>query len=247
MRTGRRGLRPGPRAWRVLAPLLALAAACTFPDVTFLEPGPGTDAGGDGGGIGIDAGLEGASPVDGSAVDGDAADADPPDLRFDASGVDAAPRTDAEAPVDASSCDGGPWKCDCDHDGFLDDACVTREVAAGRDGGFEAGTRPGDCDDLDPVRNPAAGPRSDLPRPGAPGKAGDWNCDGVVDRNPPALACKAPTKLGAAIIGCNGGTDGYLAATACGETNDVWTCPSSLLNGACDPTVAQPSVKATCK
>src|SRR6185295_12149531 len=118
----------------------------------------------------------------------------PPDIRFDAAGLEDAPsRSDSEAPVDQGSCPTS-WKCDCDKDLFLDDDCVAKELDAGRDGGYEAGSKPHDCDDLDPVRYPGAKARSDVPRPGAPGMPGDWNCDGTVTRYPPPLKCAAPTK-----------------------------------------------------
>jgi hypothetical protein len=221
------------RVLRLAAPIFLIGAACTFPDVEFLTPGSdgGTSSSSGSGGPGGEAGPDGQ----------------PPDIRFDAAGLgDVATRSDSEAPVDKGTCPTS-WKCDCDKDLFLDDECVRTEIEAGRDGGFEAGSKPGDCDDLDPVRNPEAGPRSDVPRQGAPGTPGDWNCDGTVTRNPLKLKCAEPSKVGGAIVGCNGGTDGYLADTECGETNDVWTCPTTLIGGKCDPTIATTGVKATCQ
>ena len=211
------------------SPLVGIGAACTFPEVNFLT------AGGDSGG----------SSSGSSGPGGDSGgDGQPPDIRFDAASVgDVAARSDSEAPVDVGTCPTS-WKCDCDKDLYLDDTCLEAELDAGRDGGFEAGSKPGDCDDLDPVRHPEAGLRSDPPRPGAPPPPGDWNCDNDVTRVPPPLKCGEPNGLG----GCTGGTDGFRAVTACGETNDVYTCPKSVAgNGNCEPTVSTTGVKATCQ
>ncbi|MDF2691861.1 MAG: hypothetical protein K0S65_244 [Labilithrix sp.] len=138
-------------------PLVAVGAACTFPDVTFGAAENNDAASEDGG-------------VDG----GDA------DSTFDAGDFgDVARRDDANQILDASACGAdGMIKCDCDDDEYADMNCDVD--AAGIVSKRGNPLRPGDCDDLDGLRHPNAGLTEAIPV----GHDGDWDCDGTVEREP---------------------------------------------------------------
>jgi hypothetical protein len=124
---------------------LVIGAACGFPDPVLLE-------------------LDGAPRPgpDGTLPDGALPDGNTP-----------GPDGEVDGGADADS---GPEPCarpcDCDEDGFLDEAC---------DGGT-------DCDDHDDRRKPDAGYRLEVPLVPA---SGDWNCNETVEREFPVgnLSC----------------------------------------------------------
>ncbi len=142
-------------------PLVVVAVACTFPDVTFSpssnDSGPGSDSPSNN----LDAPL---STTDANTFDGAV-----PDVAL----------RDSTIITDPSVCASKPT-CDCDGDGY-------RAADCGADAAhYDASLKPGDCDDLDVERHPEAGLRADIPK----GHEGDWNCDGFVDHTPPQnLTC----------------------------------------------------------
>lgn len=184
------------------APFVGVGVACSFPDVSFgsasvEEEDAATEAGSESRAEegGADGGLDAA----------DLADA------FDFG--DVATRDDANQVVDANAC-GDRSPCDCDGDGYLDIGCDAGPDAAG------LGKKPGDCDDLDPLRHPDALPTDAVPV----GHDGDWNCDGVVSRVPTAqIKCS-----GTGLTGCSGGP-GFLNKPTCGTKADVYSCEASGL------------------
>ncbi|MBX3207806.1 MAG: hypothetical protein KF764_22355 [Labilithrix sp.] len=182
------------------APLVIVGVACSFPEVTF------------GSGDGAEGGAE-AAPDD---AQGDAAT---DDVSFVA---DAVAREDGRGAImDASVCEARP-KCDCDDDGF---AAVDCDVdAAGLTSSKGAPLKLGDCDDLDPLRFPGQDYVSEVPEPG---KDGDWNCNDVVERFPPAKVTCAGNGLG----GCRG-NPGFLIEPVCGTAEDVYACEAQGI-GAC--------------
>jgi hypothetical protein len=137
-------------------PLVAVGAACTFPDVTF---GAAEDT---------DAATEGA--VDGGGTDSP----------FDVGDFgDVARRDDATQVVDANACGAdGMIKCDCDDDEYADINCDVD--ASGILSSKGNPLKPGDCDDLDGLRHPDAPLTYEIPV----GHDGDWNCDGTLEREP---------------------------------------------------------------
>lgn len=136
------------------AMMSAIAAACSFPDVTF-GTGGGAETGTDGttgdGASGDGAGGDGGSSGDGAIIE-------------------AATRTDATSKIPDGSCD-LLTSCDCDKDLHDRAGC---DSGVRRDSGV-------DCDDFDPLRNPSAGLTDEPPDEGQVPK-GDWNCDGRVDK-----------------------------------------------------------------
>ncbi len=132
--------------------------------------------------------------------------------------VDASKRTDATVRVEDMSACATRTPCDCDGDGFADVAC-----------GADAGTlKPGDCDDLDPLRFPGQGFVMDPP---PPGHDGDWNCDGieeVLPAMPPA--CTRPPNV------CLVGERGFSGRGRCGEVEDLRECGHDPLQpSGCGP------------
>ncbi len=191
------------------APFVVVGVACSFPDVSFGPPGAGDDD------AAREAGSEG--DVDGGTDAGDLSDV------FDFG--DVATRGDANQVVDASLCATKPL-CDCDEDGYLDIHCDAGVDAAG------PGMKPGDCDDLDPLRHPGAPLTDAVPV----GHDGDWDCDKEVERTPAAeIKCS-----GTGLTGCSGGP-GFLNKPTCGTSADVYSCEGSGLF-ACKPV---PKGKAT--
>ena len=177
------------------APFVVVGVACTFPDVSFGPPGSGDED------AAREAGSEGGA--DGGTDAADLADV------FDFG--DVATRDDANQVIDANACGDKPL-CDCDGDGYLDIHCDAGPDAAG------PGKKPGDCDDLDPLRYPGAPPTDAVPV----GHEGDWDCDGVVKRTPAAeIKCS-----GTGLTGCLGGP-GFLNKPACGTKADAYSCEAS--------------------
>lgn len=176
-----------------VAPLVVVAA-CAFPDVTF---GPGPDSN--------EAGTSDANaPERDAGRDVVGGDVDTGDVDTG----DVVTRNEASAVVDAGACEAGKPHCDCDNDGYGDIHCdVDASVL---------GLKLDDCDDLDPVRHPDQGFVAEVP---PPGRDGDWNCDGVVDRSPGNdLKCG-----GSGLGGCTGGS-GFVNAPSCGEKADFYSC-----------------------
>lgn len=130
--------------------------------------------------------------------------------------LDAATRGETTRRIeDAAQC-ASRTPCDCDDDGFADTACP-----------LDAGTllsargeplRPGDCDDLDPLRFPGQGFVADKP---PPGRDGDWNCDRVTEfpLEWGAPLCEQPSSGGA----CRE-FDVFIQKPACGEPNWIYRC-----------------------
>ena len=187
-----------------LAPLLVVAGACTFPDVTFA----------------VGAEADGGSSADGTAETSSFDGNSTQDVVIN----EATTRDDATAIVDASVCE-TRTRCDCDNDEYADKAC---DVDASSILSYKGNPlKPGDCDDLDPLRFPNA-PLRELP---PVGHEGDWNCNGVLEASPSRnLACG-----GNGTLGCTGGS-GYLGAPPCGTTADFYSCePQANILATCKP------------
>jgi len=221
----------------VVLPLLAVGAACTFPEVGF-----GTSA--DGGGV-----------SDGKTGDPDVrteAGADQPDGSSDASDASDSgntQRNDANAPIaDASVC-ATRTKCDCDLDNYRDEACALDAGA----GGFDASLLKGDCDDLDSLRNPGAGYRDEAPNPDGFPPPGDWNCSGAIEYKPDrgVTKCTRTVVVQGVSVNCSGPTDPFFfMEPKCGDVADLYTCPTKNLapfSEACNPQPFGSTLKQTCK
>lgn len=249
-------------AFVIAAPLVVVAAACSFPEVTF-----GPIAGPEGGtpdsptsttdspttdspGPTTDAPNTSDAMSDADAADPGALDAS--DL-FDGGAIDADTRKDGEdTVVDASICSTRPL-CDCDNDTYRDEACAQKAIDAG-DASLSSTLKPNDCDDREPLRNPGEDFHAD-PVPAGATHGGDWNCNTAVERKPPInLKCTA-TEVDVLLplphkeYKCGGGV-GYLGAPACGAVADTYTCPSGQLTKEADCFVTVPhttGVTANCK
>lgn len=156
------------------SPLLAIGAACSFPDVAF-APAGGTEAGTDSP-IGADGPIRG----EGGAV-GANEDVDPTGATMDASTV----------PDGGQRIEAGPAGCcDCDMDGFKPDA--------GTDAAACTSLPSQDCDDLNRYVVPGSGFVASATWDSPHTPKYDWNCDGVrtkqLDYNQP---CTDPNN-------CNG-------------------------------------------
>lgn len=200
-----------------VAPLLVVAAACSFPEVSFGEASA-EEAGAE---------EETGSP---EAAAPDVVDDDDPYRLPDGGSIgDVAVRDDATARVeDASGCEA---TCDCDNDGFLKIDCDAGEDASGK--------QPGDCDDLDPLRHPGAPYTAAEPV----GHDGDWDCDGRIDKLPkPNLKCS-----GVRLLGCSGGSGFIVDPACGTTADYYSCRPGSDLVGTCVPTPTGETVTATCK
>jgi hypothetical protein len=180
---------------------IALAAACGFPDPQ-LVPDDATETGPDG------TLPDGATTADGGegGAPFDAVEPDAPPPIGDAAGE--------KPPIDAN-CD----PCDCDGDGF-----IAADAAACPD----AGGRARDCDDLDPRAHPDAGFRTDQPTADT---KGDWNCDGVRNRQIPAVNVKCSDHGG--LLGDCNTTEGFTADPGCGQEGSYVYCTGGIncING----------------
>lgn len=193
-----------------VGPMVAVAVACTFPDVTFgLEDGASEGGGGD------------AAGRPDAAAD-DARDADVVG--------DVVTREDGRAPiVDASAC-ATRVECDCDEDGYADERCDVDAAAILSAKGQPL--KPGDCDDMDYLRHPEQDYVDEVP---PPGKDGDWDCDGIVESPYPSGAGWC---TGTPLLGCRGGPGYQKATVSCGELADFYTCEPSGL--ACSQKLVPP-------
>ncbi len=131
--------------------------------------------------------------------------------------VEGIKRTDATSLVtDPATCS-AHTQCDCDEDGFasLDCPVDAGSLLSAR------GTplRPGDCDDLDPLRFPG---QSYVVDPPPPGRDGDWNCDRFEEH------WRESRVRGAACIledrSCQVGFQGFMGRVACGALGDLAEC-----------------------
>lgn len=196
----------------VIAPTAAIAVACTFPDVEF-------GAGPDGGlpdGIAADNQV-GANDSGGSETSTGDQDTGVPVAYPDGGGTGTViDRSDAQAIVDAASCDG---KCDCDLDGYLKKGCTTITALDDPDSGRIA---EGDCIDNDPLVHP--GIINFVRTVPTPPNEGDWNCDGVIDHSVPAATCNG---LNNGLSPCSG--TGEKDDAGCGNPIDFYTCEGAGL------------------
>ncbi|MBX3229835.1 MAG: hypothetical protein KIT84_05830 [Labilithrix sp.] len=183
-------------------PLTVVAAACTFPDVSF-------SAGGSEAGSGIDA-ADGGPTADAANTDAEEVPIVLPDGNVIGDVIE---RDDASAIVDAAGCDG---KCDCDNDGYLrigcDAATELDEPGAGSLGG-------GDCVDIDPLVHPNINTFV-LTEP-TPPNVGDWNCDNNVERS--IKIHGSCSGLNNGLVPCSG-VPGEKVQSACGTRTDFYTC-----------------------
>lgn len=143
-----------------------------------------------------EAGFDADGEDAGSIVDATVADS--PD--YDALIVE-----DAGARIDASGC----TSCDCDNDGFLRTGCG--------DAGEDAAT---DCNDDDTRYRPNQGFVSALPEPG---RSGDWNCDGKIEK-------VYPTNVKCSLISLTScaGAHGFEGDPGCGEEGKFIHCESPI-------------------
>lgn len=186
---------------------IVVAAACSFPEPSIVpdEGGTTTD--------GTTTDTSSGGPDDGPSGDGNAfkdvvePDSPPP---IDASGE----RPD----IDANGC-----LCDCDKDGYRS----VNQDAAACDAGF---AKEIDCDDLDPRAHPNAGFVDAAPTPQT---QGDWNCDGVVNREVPAVNVNCAA-LGA-LSGCSS-AEGFVDDPGCGEAKSYVTCKVVNVTGCANAT-----------
>lgn len=206
--------------WFVLASLpAAIAVACSFPDVTFLESSEADTNGGH-----IDGGEASADAATGADATSDA-EALPPDVDPEGSNKDASTVGDAADQVDASAC----TSCDCDGDGFN-----RVDVDAGCNGG--PGSNLPDCDDLIAAIHPGQGFVEDRWPENASKSVlpGDWDCSGTVTKQYGyGSTCGALTACG----------DGFRGEPACGETAEYLTCkdPLPLLGLTCSVGTSEPA------
>ncbi len=133
-----------------------------------------------------------------------------PDVRFDGDAGDDAGVSDAAAdggPTPEAgggdAGDGGPDPCDRDQDGHR-----ANTQACGGD----------DCNDNDARIHPGAGFVHDVPDAAL---LGDWNCDGTVDKEYPAVSCsQISTNCGSAM--------GFVIDPGCGETGAFVQCTGTI-------------------
>lgn len=163
----------------------------------------GDDQSGGEEGTAVDAGSDGTASAD-DAGSSDAAYVE----------VDAVRRTDASGLVDQATC-GSRTPCDCDDDGFASVSCPVDAGSLLSSRGTPL--RPGDCDDLDPLRFPGQSYVAEAP---PPGRNGDWNCDGAEEhwRTVEMRACRVADGT------CLVGQRGFLGVYACGTVGELFEC-----------------------
>lgn len=186
------------------AGMTGIVVACTFPEVTFAP------ALSEGGVSETDGGLEDSSLDAGALEDGFVfGDGDVGDV--------VTSRGDASI-LDAAACIG---VCDCDSDGYVQDG------GCDEDAGDGTGKPEGDCDDTDKLRHPESGYVAIKPS----NHAGDWNCNGIIEKGYPEgnRSCS-----GTPLLGCAG--EGFQGPVACGEEADYFKCgPDGVLG--CRPNI----------
>ena len=133
------------------APLLAIGAACSCPDVAF-APAGGTEGGKSDSPTGSDAMADGDAIVVGANED-----VDPTGAMMDATKV-----------PDSQHIEAGPdGCCDCDNDQFKPDSGTCTNLPSR------------DCDDLNPYIHPSTGFVASSTFESTHVPAFDWDCDGV--------------------------------------------------------------------
>lgn len=192
-----------------VAPLVAIGAACSFPDVSF-APAGGTEGGtGDGPNGGDDARTDAG---DGGTV-GANEDVDPTGATKDAAIISDEAGGHIEAGPDGC--------CDCDTDQVMAD-------------GGACGKPSGDCDDLNRFIFPGQGPVGSSVWNSTWIPAYDWDCNGVVLKqyNHSLGACSSHSQL---LDSCANHQGGFEGDPACGTTGHfVITCandPKPLSTG----------------
>ena len=181
---------------------LVALAGCTFPDVTISDK-PGDSSV-------VDVGNNDAK-FDSSI--GDAEDATTDSIEGDEGGEDT-----TIPPFDTNTPDFGPdaKPCDLDGDGYQP---------------FKAGCSPPadriDCDDQNFTAHPGVTAYVKAGSPPTLKPAGDWNCDGKVEKLFPTVAtCTAGSSLD-----CSPAHDGILADVRCGDPVTLVTCKVNGLLG----------------
>jgi hypothetical protein len=215
---------------RVAIAVAALAAACSFPDVTF-GPGGAGDGGGDAPATAPDAtsGDEGVTE-DAGADDATAGDDARPDAGRDATPEAAADTGANDAPAEAAADTGTDAGTDAGVDAGTDagvdaadsgDPCDNDRDTYKAKGGVCGGL---DCDDNDARRNPGVTTYQTYVT-----SNGDWNCDNRVDlQYTPNVVCSSfllPATCNAAA--------GFTGAPACGAMGTYNACTWDLVNGLC--------------
>jgi|GEM_PF-1581739 len=197
------GTRRFRRALVVTAVSVAAAAACGFPEVSFVADETFPDGG--------DAAQTGDAAPDTGNVTGEGGAPTNPDVDPTGKDQDAAVIGDAATKVDASGC----TTCDCDNDGYFR-----------RGGACDGG--PGnvyDCDDTDKALTPAQTFIADVKWPSNHTPAYDWNCDGKVIKQLPYNVTCASLSLGANCASIQG----FTGDPACGTSGTFVTCKQGFL------------------
>lgn len=172
---------------------IVVAAACSFPDPQIVPD-------------------EGGRTTDSPTADTDTPDSDTPtDGGIDSNAFVDVVEPDVEPPLKDATTEKPPVEagciCDCDEDGFRGPDAA----------GCNASVKAGDCDDLDKRAFPGAGFRKDQPTVDT---QGDWNCDGVTNREVKAVKVNCGDYLP---VGC-AGVEGFVGDPACGESSTYVKC-----------------------
>ncbi len=188
-----------------ISPVLAIGAACSFPDVSFAPAGAGSEGGVDGGN------SDSPVTVDGRVV-GANEDVDPMGSLKDATTV----------PDGGGHIEAGPdGCCDCDNDQVMAD-------------GGACGKPSRDCDDLNFYIHPGQGPVGSSTWNTTWTPTYDWDCDGVVLKqyNHSIGKCSSHSHV---LDSCGAHQGGFEGDPACGTTGHfVTTCandPKPLSTG----------------
>ena len=156
----------------------------------------------------LEATTDGGPPVVGT----DSGPARITDASAEGAPGDAQAKRDAAVPPQDG---GGAGPCDQDNDGFL----AKNPTCGGND-----------CDDNDPHRNPGVTAYVDTPT-----ADGDWNCNGIVEKeSPPNVAC-GPLTLTCPFAA------GMTADPGCGQTGTYVTC---AYRGSCVIASSTPKTQA---
>jgi hypothetical protein len=190
-------VRPRARPVGFVVGAMLIAAACGFPQVSYTS--------GDGGGVGKDGSLdhgqidpdspntEGSSSGDDVATDGN-------DASFDSGYM-------FEAAPDAP-------ECDMDQDGHLAEASYMGKPPQNT-ACVDAGGN--DCDDFDSHAHP--GVTAFQTWPAHPPTNGDWNCDGMVEKE-----FNINVSCGVLNLGACPSTQGFTGDPICGTAGSYVTC-----------------------
>lgn len=191
------------------SPLLAIGAACSFPDVSFAPSGGVPESGTTDSPTGSDGPVTG----EGGSVVGANEDVDPMGATKDASTV----------PDGGGHIEAGPdGCCDCDDDQVMADGGSCAKPAR-------------DCDDLNPFIFPGQGPVSSSMWNTAWTPTYDWDCNGVVLKqyNHSLGKCSSHSQV---LDTCAAHQGGFEGDPACGTSGHyVITCANdpTLLSMGC--------------